>query len=152
MNREDEFVETSELGVGASLGLRFVARLIDSILIGVVSVYAISTASFTVGFTANVLSVALVIGYFTLMESYTGRTIGKMALRLRTVGPDGQNPSLEMAFRRNVWYLLGILPYVGGVAEIAATIYVAVTINRSPTNTGWHDTFAPGTRVVRVER
>ena len=152
MDREDRSVESSELGIGASLKRRAVARFVDSFLIGMVIVYAIPIAGFTDGFTTTVLSVAIVMAYFTLMESYNGRTIGKMALGLRTVGPDGRNPSLEMAFRRNVWYLLGILPYVGSLAEIAAVIYVAVTISRSPTNTGWHDNFAPGTRVVPVGR
>ncbi|MCL1693673.1 MAG: RDD family protein [Actinomycetia bacterium] len=152
MDREDRSVESSELGIGASLKRRAVARFIDSFLIGVVIVYAIPIAGFTEGFTTTVLSVAVVMAYFTLMESYNGRTIGKMALGLRTVGPDGRNPSLEMAFRRNVWYLLGLFPYIGGVAEITAVIYIAVTISRSPTNTGWHDVFAPGTRVVPVGR
>jgi uncharacterized RDD family membrane protein YckC len=152
VDQGDTSVGRSELGIGASLGPRFAARLIDSFLIGVVSIYTISIAGFAVGFTANMLSVAIVIGYFAVMESYNGRTIGKMALRLKTVGPDGGNPSLETAFRRNIWYLLGILPYIGGIAEIAAVIYVAVTISQSPMNIGWHDLFAGGTRVVRVER
>ncbi len=148
MDREDRSVESSELSIGASLKRRAVARIIDSLLIGIVIVYAMPIAGFSEGFTTSVLAVAIVTAYFTLMESHAGRTIGKMALGLRTVGPDGGNPSLEMAFRRNIWYLLGLLPYIGGLAEIAAVIYVAVTISRSPTNTGWHDTFAPGTRVV----
>ncbi len=152
MDRGDTPVESSQLGVGASLGPRFVARLIDSVLIGVASVYAIFMAGLAVGFTANVVSVAIVIGYFTLMESYTGRTIGKMVLKMETVGPDGRNPSLEMAFRRNIWYLLGILPYVGGLAEVAAMISIAVTISRSPVHVGWHDIFAGGTRVLPVRR
>ncbi len=148
MDREDRSVESSELSIGASLKRRAVARIIDSLLIGIVIVYAMPIAGFSEGFTTSVLAVAIVTAYFTLTESHAGRTIGKMALGLRTVGPDGGNPSLEMAFRRNIWYLLGLLPYIGGLAEIAAVIYVAVTISRSPTNTGWHDTFAPGTRVV----
>ncbi|MEA3509966.1 MAG: RDD family protein [Actinomycetota bacterium] len=150
MDREDRSVERSELGIGADLKKRVVARIIDSFLIGMVIIYAIPLAGFTDEFTMTVLSVATVMAYFTLMESFNGRTLGKMVLGLRTVGPSGGNPSLEMAFRRNVWYLLGILPYVGSLAEIAAVIYIAVTIGRSPTNTGWHDNFAPGTRVVPV--
>ncbi len=150
MDREDRSVESSELGIGASLKRRAIARFIDSFLIGLVIVYAIPIAGFTEGFTTTVLSVAVVMAYFTLMESYNGRTIGKMALGLKTVGPGGGNPSPEMAFRRNIWYLLGIIPYVGGLAEIAAVIYISVTISRSPTNTGWHDIFAPGTRVLPV--
>ena len=150
MDREDRTVESSGVSVGAGLKRRAVARFVDSFLIGIVIIYAIPAAGFTEGFTTSVLSVAIVMAYFTLMESYSGRTIGKMALGLKTVGPDGGNPSPEMAFRRSIWYLLSIFPYVGGLAEIVATIYIAVTIGRSPTNTGWHDTFAPGTRVVLI--
>ena len=152
MDQEYGSVESSELRVGAGLTKRAIARMIDSLLIGMVIVYAIPMVGFTEGFTTTVLSVAVVMAYFTLMESYNGRTLGKMALGLRTVGPTGGNPSLEMAFRRNIWYLLGILPYVGGLAELAAVISVAVTIGRSPTNTGWHDVFAPGTRVIPARR
>jgi len=149
---EDRSVESAELGVGATLKIRAIARIIDSFLIGIFTLYAMGLVNLDVGFNAGVLSVAIVMGYFVLMESYAGRTIGKMILGLRTVGPDGGNPSLDMAFRRNIWYLLGILPYLGGLAEVAAVIAVAVTISRSPTNTGWHDAFAGGTRVLPVRR
>ncbi|MFV9673259.1 MAG: RDD family protein [Acidimicrobiia bacterium] len=152
MDRDDRSVESSELSIGAGLKRRAVARIADSFLIGMVIVYVIPIAGVSEGFAASVLSVTIIMAYFTLMESSTGRTLGKMALGLKTVGPDGGNPSIEMAFRRNIWYLLGILPYVGGLAEIAAGIYVAVTINRSSTNTGWHDNFAPGTRVMLLGR
>ena len=152
MDQRDTPLESSELGIGANLQPRLIARLIDSILVGVVSAYAIGFAGFELGFTANLLAVAIVIGYFTLMESYNGRTIGKMLLQIKTVGPDGQNPPIEMAFRRNIWYLLGILPYLGGPAEIAAVIFISVTISRSPVHAGWHDIIAGGTRVLSVRR
>lgn len=152
MDQGDTPVESSELGIGANIQPRLIARLIDSILVGFVSAYAIGFAGFDFGFTANLLAVAIVIGYFTLMESYNGRTIGKMLLQLKTVGPDGRNPPFEMAFRRNIWYLLGILPYLGGPAEIAAVIFISVTISRSPVHVGWHDIFAGGTRVLPVRR
>jgi len=29
-------------------------------------------------------------------------------------------------------------------------IYIAITISQSDTNTGWHDTFAGGTRVIKA--
>lgn len=69
VDRQDRFVESSELAVGASLGPRFVARLIDSFLVGVVVFYAIPVAGFTDGFVAGVFSVAIVMTYFTLMEA-----------------------------------------------------------------------------------
>lgn len=97
-----------------------------------------------------VVTAAITIGYFALMESQMGQTVGKMLLGLRTEGPDGNKPSLEHAFKRNAWYALAIVPWIGGLAQLAATIYIAVTINNSPDRIGWHDTFAGGTRVVKT--
>ena len=84
------------------------------------------------------------------MESSGGQTVGKMMMRLKTEGPDGENPSLEMAIRRNLWIALGIIPVFGGLAALGAAIYIAVTISQSPARTGWHDTFAGGTRVIQT--
>ena len=151
-------------GASADLGPRFLARLIDFALLWVVYmvvivpivVIAIFSGSYggaiggfgIGGFVAGVLLAAIVVGYFAVMESSRGQTIGKMVMKLKTEGPDGGNPSLEMAIKRNLWIALGVIPLIGGLAELAAAIYIAVTINQSPTNTGWHDTFAGGTRVV----
>lgn len=103
-----------------------------------------------------VIGAAVSLAYFALMESRTGQTLGKMLLRLRTEGPHGGAPSLEVAVRRNFWVALGALavvpvvgPFVGGIAGLVITIIIMVTISQSPTRQGWHDAFAGGTRVVR---
>ena len=145
--------------VGASLGIRFVARLIDSILLAV----ALSIVGAVLGLgnlisgdldagtiIFNALWVVVVVGYFALLESSRGQTIGKMLLRIRTIGPDGRNPTLEEAIRRNGWYALGIIPFIGGLAQLGVAIYIAVTISQSAMNVGWHDEFAGGTKVVPV--
>lgn len=142
---------TSPGSVGAEVMPRFLARLIDSIIVGfatipIVLIMGLTLTSFAVGVTSAVI----VIAYFTLMESYTGQTIGKMLLKLRTVGPGGGNPSLEAALRRNGWYIIGIVPYIGGLVQFGVAIYIAMTISQSVTNTGWHDTFAGGTQVETV--
>jgi len=158
---------TSE--VSADLGSRFLARLIDSILLAVVfmvvivPIFIVAIFSGSAGFSgvfggglgfANIIGAiiwaAAIIGYFALLESSRGQTIGKMVMKLKTVGPDGENPSFEMAAKRNAWYALGIIPILGGLAQLAAVIYIAVTISKSETNTGWHDTFAGGTRVIKT--
>jgi uncharacterized RDD family membrane protein YckC len=91
------------------------------------------------------------------MESSRGQSLGKMALKLHTRGPDGGNPTLEQAVRRNIWAgaaVLAIVPVVGGLIggllELVAVIVIAVTINGDPVaRQGWHDKFAGGTRVVK---
>lgn len=162
----------------AGLGIRFLARLIDFIILSVVvqlidsillrgmfnldsgdlgsnlgsnlgSVYAYSAIS-------GVITGAIYLAYFVLMESRTGQTLGKMLLKLRTEGPGGGLPSTEVALRRNFWVALGalaVIPFggaIGGLAELVIVIIIAVTISQSPVREGWHDRFAGGSRVVRT--
>jgi uncharacterized RDD family membrane protein YckC len=107
---------------------------------------------FSVGnLVAAIVTSAITIGYFAFMESNSGQTVGKMLIGLKTVGPDGNKPTMEQALKRNAWYALYIIPILGWLAQIAAAIYIAVTINNSPTRTGWHDTFAGGTKVIKTK-
>lgn len=144
---------------GAGLGIRFVARLLDSILLAVLlsivgaitglgSVLSGSIDTTTILF--NAIWVLVVVGYFAWLESSRGQTVGKMVTRLRTVGPNGANPTFEEAVRRNGWYALGIIPFIGGLAQFGVAIYIAITISQSAMNVGWHDEFAGGTRVIPV--
>lgn len=157
----------------ADLLMRFLARLIDFVLIGIVSgliglvvgrllglsirSYGMSmSAGLAAGVFSAVITAALYLGYFTVMESRSGQTLGKMLLKLRTVGPDGGIPTTEQALRRNAWTGLSILgivpiigPLVGSILQLVAEIMIAVTISQSPVKEGWHDRFAGGTRVVR---
>ena len=50
---------------------------------------------------------------------------------------------------RNVWTLLPIIPFIGGLLGFIAIIVIAVTINGSPTKQGKHDELAGGTQVVK---
>ena len=156
--------------------MRFLARLIDFILLGIVNTIIIAIivagafglsggntfgfgpgTSFAAGALTAVITSALYLGYFTLMESRNGRTIGKMLLKLQTQGPDGSTPTTEQALKRNFWVALGILgviPVIGGLvgslAQLVIVILIAVTINNSPIREGWHDKLAGGTRVVKT--
>lgn len=151
---------------------RFVARFIDGILVAIA--YGILSAILTpiflggwydsageVFFYSLILAVgftAIALGYFGLMESSRGQTLGKMVMKLRTVGPDGGNPTLEQALKRNIFYatnLLAIIPWVGamlgGLLGLVAVILIAVGINNDTVNRqAWHDQFAGGTRVLKV--
>lgn len=157
----------SGIGQPADLGTRFLARFIDHILLGIVTFFVLfivaiayvgvgSQFGFFSGFNfgslvAAIVTAAITIGYFAFMESNSGQTVGKMLLGLKTVGPDGNKPTMEQALKRNAWYALYIIPFLGGLAQAAAAIYIAVTINNSPTRTGWHDTFAGGTKVIKTK-
>ncbi|MGZ4500394.1 MAG: RDD family protein [Nocardioidaceae bacterium] len=163
------------IGQPAELMVRVLARLLDFLLVGIVNFfigglllaalmnkstsnsYSLSTGtSYAVAALSGVISAILYVGYFTLMESRNGQTVGKMVLKLRTQGPNGATPTTAEAFKRNAWTGLGVLrviPFgglVGGLLELTAVIYIMVTISGSPTRQGWHDTFAGGTQVIRI--
>ena len=159
------------IGGPADLGTRILARLIDSILIAVVNAVLVTTLIFGVVFNAgtsgfgglgfggfsgwgllsSVISAAIYVGYFAFMESSRGQTVGKMLLKLRTEGPNGGNPTMEQALKRNAWMALSIVPIVGGLLQLGAAIYIMVTINNNTaTRQGWHDEFADGTRVIKI--
>ncbi|RHW28198.1 RDD family protein [Nocardioides immobilis] len=158
----------------AELLNRFLARLIDHILIGVVYVpiYIILSAIIYSGFSNSfgeyfifytltaILQAALFLAYFTLLESNRGQTVGKMIMKLRTYGPDGvSNPTVQQAAKRNAYSALGVLSiipfigwfFLGWAAPIAAMIFIAVTLNNDqPNHQGWHDKFAGGTQVKQI--
>jgi uncharacterized RDD family membrane protein YckC len=151
---------------------RFLARLIDGlgfavvfIVLGIVfgaifySGFSNSTAEVVlVTFLVQVFSIAAYLAYYAYFESTQGATLGKQALKLRVVGPDGvSHPTVEQSLRRNSFQALGLLSiipllgFLGALAQLAAVIFIAVTINNDTANRqGWHDTFAGGTRVLKV--
>jgi uncharacterized RDD family membrane protein YckC len=156
------------------LGARFLARLIDGILVGIVQGVVVSalivntimdsdggfygTDDYAASAVSGILSALLYVGYFAFMESSRGQTVGKMVLSLHTQGPDGGLPTMEQAIRRNLWAGLSVLAIVpvigtlvGGLLELAIVILIAVGINGDAVaRQGWHDKFAGGTRVVKT--
>jgi uncharacterized RDD family membrane protein YckC len=146
---------------------RFLARLIDSLILSfvmfvvIVPIVFVTIVGTSGGFSMfggfslgsimiNIVAAALYIGYYAYLESSRGQTLGKMVMKLKTEGPDGQNPSFEVAAKRNAFYALSIVPLIGALAQFAAVIYIAYTINESSTHQGWHDEFAGGTKVVKI--
>ena len=157
----------------ASLAARAVARLIDFLLLGVLHAVVVGMVVLGVllgqpggalpggsGIVAGAvragLGAAINLGYFALLESRHGQTVGKMVMKVRTVDAAGGTPGLEQALRRNVWVafgVAGVVPFIGGVigglAQLAAAITIAVGIaDGTSDGRGWHDRLASGTRVV----
>jgi uncharacterized RDD family membrane protein YckC len=151
---------------------RFLARLIDGLIVGVAYgiLSAILRPIFLQGFVYStgewflywivltLIWVPVTLGYFAFMDSSRGQTFGKMALNLRVYGPDGGNPTIEQSIRRNIIYafqLLAIIPIlgslVGGVAALIGVIMIAVGINNDTVRRqAWHDRFAGGTYVMKI--
>lgn len=169
---------TGGVGQPADLMPRFLARLIDFVLLAVVNGVLVSIlvvgmvmgsdagsltgwgsdpgASFAANAVSSIVTAAITLGYFAFLESSRGQTLGKMLLRLETRGPAGGRPTMEQAIKRNAFTaigVLGIIPFLGIVASVlslVAVVMIAVTISKDPQNHGWHDDFAGGTTVVKV--
>ncbi len=151
---------------------RFLARLIDGLILGVAYwiLSSIFTNMFLSGFTNSVgelflyyvvLSIvftALALAYFAFMDSTKGQTLGKMVMKLQVLGPNGGHPTVEQSIRRNIIYaanLVSIVPIlgwiVGPIAALVGVIMIAVGINNDPVRRqAWHDRFAGGTAVVKI--
>lgn len=153
----------SEAGQPADLVPRFIAKLIDGVVmlginlvVGAVFVVALNSG-FISGVASTLLTTALTLGYYSFLESSRGQTVGKMVMGLKVQNLMGQNPTMEEALKRNAYFalsLIGILPFFGGfiagLASIAAVVYIAVTITSdTPLHRGWHDTFG-GTQVIKT--
>jgi uncharacterized RDD family membrane protein YckC len=89
-------------------------------------------------------------GYAVWLEASRGQTVGKMAVGIKVIGPDGAIPSSEVALRRNVWLLFSLIPILGGVLSFVAAVAIGVTISNDPFKRGTHDNFAGGSAVVRA--
>lgn len=132
------------------LGVRFGARVIDGLLVGVVAgllssmFHATSSIMVTGLFTGLLMFV-----YFVAMEVTQGRTVGKMLLGLSVRGPGGApRPDFKQSAIRNAFTLLTIIPF-GGLLTFIAMVWIAASINSSPTKQGKHDELAGGTQVVK---
>ena len=133
------------------LGLRFAARLIDGLIVGIVAsvLFALTDTLSNYWFT-GLFTGLLTFLYFLAFESTQGWTPGKKLLGLSVRGPGGApKPDVQQAAIRNVWTLLNIIPFIGGLLTLVAVIVIAVTINSSPTKQGKHDELAGGTQVVK---
>lgn len=148
----------------ADLGTRIGARAIDFIILMIVYLFVFVPMIFAAmfadlgggmmsfsgtGFVIGLIVTAFFVGYFVLMDVYAGRTLGKMMLGLFVrAAATGERVSFEQAVKRNAWMFLGVLPVIGWLLQLAAAIYIMVTINNDPQRRGWHDQFA-GTTVTK---
>jgi uncharacterized RDD family membrane protein YckC len=148
MTESGNIDETVGTGMPGELLPRLGARLIDSILLGIVGGLIIGTA-LDFGWLWYVLQAILVFAYFVLLDVYYGTTLGKQLLSLKVVGPAGGKATTGQAAARESFTLLGAVPYIGGLLALIAWIVIAVSINGSPTKQGKHDELAGGTQVLK---
>lgn len=142
----------------AGVGVRFAARLLDGMILAVAILIVVTIAGAFVSddvgagtwWLVGLVGTLADFGYFVWLESSFGATFGKQFLRLRTVGPNGRKPTTRAAMVRNAWILLGIIPFVGGLASATVGAWIAISIKQNGAGRGVHDRWAGGTAVVRV--
>lgn len=135
------------------LGARFLARLIDGVLVNIVAFFL---SLFVLRddypwLVTGLFSGVLMFGYFVLFEVAQGSTPGKRLFGLSVRGPGGApKPDAAQSAIRNSFTLLSVVPYLGPLLAFIAYVVIAVTISGSPTKQGKHDELAGGTQVVKA--
>ena len=141
----------------AGLGSRFLALLIDGLLLSAVFfpttrivkgvwIMAPSDHLWRVGWLVSdplcMIFLLVIAIYFVVLEGVFGRTVGKWFLGLQVVRKDAGNPGLLRALLRNLLRLVDALP--------AFSILGVVLIIVSPEKARVGDLVA-GTRVVKID-
>lgn len=148
----EPYGQSPDVGNPAGLGPRFGARLIDSAIAGIpggILSYFLSDLGTALSLLGYMLFFAIVFGYFVLMETNSGATLGKKMLHMRVLAPEGAaTVPAPVAIRRNSYLAVSIIPYLGPLIGLVLMIYIAVTLDKDPNKQGWHDKFAGGTLVV----
>jgi uncharacterized RDD family membrane protein YckC len=125
--------------VSAGFGERFVAILIDAILLAIVG--AVIRAIFTPA-AAALVELVVGVGYYTYFWTSTGQTLGKMAMGLKVVKADGGDLlDFGGAIIRYIGYIISGIPVFLGFLWALW----------DPKHDTWHDKIA-GTKVIKVER
>jgi len=119
----------------AGLGSRFLAFLLDSLLVGFVAGILVSAPVFFLGFGSDsgvvfgllailqLLTLLLVIGYFFVFEAVYGYTLGKYVLGIVVTRDDGSQIGWSESIIRNLLRIVDALPtlYLLGAILIFAT-------------------------------
>jgi len=129
-------------GAKAGFWIRFVAILIDSILVGIVN----SALAAILGLNTNgrsglqvLLGLIYYVYFWSSASPWPGQTIGSKLLNLRVVRTDGSDLAISQALIRYVGFFISGL--VLGIGFIWAAF--------DPNKQGWHDKIA-GTYVVKT--
>jgi uncharacterized RDD family membrane protein YckC len=136
------------LPVSAELRPRLIARGIDLLVLAAVDVGLGRVIGF--GFDWLALGTAIVLLYFAGLDTLFGATLGKAALGLRVVGPNGGSPTFRQSVIRELFMVLGSVPFVGVPLAVGAWIWISRSIRANPLRLGKHDQLAGGTRVLRL--
>lgn len=125
-------------------GSRFLAAIIDLVVIMVVSFILGLIIALTLGkngeILGNLLSIVINIGYFVFYQAMNGQTLGKKAMKIKVVDLSGNKPTIMTFFLREI------------IGKLISTIILLIgylMILWDGKKQGLHDKIA-GTVVIRV--
>ena len=97
------------------------------------------------------INTTIVLVYAVGLAPVRGQTLGKQALRLRVHNQDGTYPTPGQALRRNLYFVLALLPgFIGGLIALAVIGWIAASILVDMEDRqGINDRFANQTFVMR---
>ncbi len=128
-------------GTKAGFWIRFVAILIDGILLSIVS----SIINIAISGTTARSGIQTILGliYFTYFWSnsspWPGQTLGSKALNIRVIRTDGSDLTISQALIRYVGF------FISSICLLIGLIWAAFDKDKQ----GWHDKIA-GTYVVKA--
>jgi len=128
----------------AGFWVRFLALLIDGILLGVVTSpfapqFTATGTHFEVNAGGNAIGTLVGLIYFVALWAWRGQTVGMMPFNMKVVGvADGKNIDVMRALLRYVGFIIAAIPLLIGL------IWAAFDSRKQ----GWHDKIA-GTVVIR---
>ena len=109
----------------AGVGRRFLALLIDGVIFGILFFLMAALFGNTGGGSANLsglpflIYLVVLLGYYVVMESQMGGTVGKLALGIRVVNEDGSPVTLQGSLIRNLLRVVdGLFFYLVGAILI----------------------------------
>lgn len=141
--------------VPGTLPWRIAAHLIDMVVLFVALLAVWSIFGNTVPlWLLPYVNTAVVVAYAVTFETLRGQTLGKQSFRLRVRNQDGFNPTPGQALRRNLYFVLALLPgFIGGLITLTVIGWIAASILVDVTDRqGINDRFARQTFVTRRVR
>jgi uncharacterized RDD family membrane protein YckC len=127
---------SGDLNRKAGIGSRFLALLLDSLLVGFVAGLLVVAPMFVLGFGSDgggavfglmavlqLLSLVLVVGYFFVLEAVYGYTLGKYVLGIVVTRDDGTPIGWSESIIRNLLRIVDALPtlYLLGAILVLVT-------------------------------
>ena len=132
----------------AGFWVRFLALVLDAIVLGVVSAaltpivgsqVTVTGNTFTINYTANAYGALIGLVYFIGFWAWRGQTVGMMPFNMQVVGvADGKKIDVVRGLLRYVGIIISVIPLFLGL------IWVAFDSRKQ----GWHDKMAQ-TVVIR---